>query len=189
MTDAIAVPLPSLEALESRLPASAGSDPAVPLYLVGAPDRLPDVEGVSGTLLGAWAATSGFEAKPGQLLVVPHPQTGDRAAVLVGSEMGDDGKAMPGMGLGALPGLLPKGTYHLQTPLGDAELSLSAYLLGGYRYSLASSRGDADAGVCLICDAPERERVLKRAQGSLFGRDLINTPANRLGPDALTLSA
>ena len=89
---------------------------------------------------------------------------------------------------GKLAGALPAGIYRFANEPGDANLSALAFLLGLYRYSRyreaprAQPRLVAPAGI----DAARLESI---ARAIAFGRDLVNTPANDLGPDALESEA
>ncbi len=133
-----------------------------------------------------WAKVQGFEGKPGQVLVLPN---GDGAiiAVLVGVKRDNDEVFRPGFIFGGLAVGLPAGTYRLETELGDASLALTAFLLGSYSYTAfkPSKRGP----VHLITEHADRETAITQARGVMFGRDLVNTPANLLGPQALADSA
>ncbi|MEQ1697056.1 MAG: leucyl aminopeptidase family protein [Hyphomicrobiaceae bacterium] len=85
--------------------------------------------------------------------------------------------------LGQLAQSLPSGNYTLETAPEHAELAALAWGLGSYRFhryksaaGLAPSRLSWPAGV-------DRARVLNQIEAVWLGRDLINTPANDMGPD------
>ncbi|GAB5509054.1 MAG: M17 family metallopeptidase [Hyphomicrobiales bacterium] len=190
MTKSESVALPSLAEFEARLPRTsqetASQDPAIPLHVItDLGDALTLLPDLTDTLTN-WAKVQGFEGKAGQVLVLPDGN-GAIVAVLVGASKGDDGRPAPGFGFGALPGTLPAGNYALQTELGDSETALTAFLLGGHEFThfKPSKRGP----VVLVCDDDARDRAILQARGVAFARDLINTPANLLGPDALAASA
>lgn len=185
MTDFQAVPLPDLSAFQTRLPKES-SEVAIPMHVVTSLDEAAPLAGDQADALSNWATVHGFEGKAGQVLVMPNGQ-GAITAVFVGADKGEDGKPNPGFGFGGLPGILPAGTYALESELYDAETALTAFLLGGHQFThfKPAKRGD----VALICDDTARERAIIQARGVAFARDLINTPANLLGPAALAASA
>jgi leucyl aminopeptidase len=127
-----------------------------------------------------FVALQEFKAKAGQVLVVPTPQ-GVVDRVLLG--LGAEGKA-DAMLFRALPGKLPAGDYRLSaTPdgLDPGQIAL-AFALGSYkfdRYRPASGEGPrrlvADEGVDL-------DEVHAVAHACALARDMINTPANDMGP-------
>jgi leucyl aminopeptidase len=130
----------------------------------------------------AHLAAMGWSFAPGKLALVP-----DGAGNLIALYAVERAQARgrDPFAAGALPGLLPPGLWRLEDA-GDADAL--AVLLGGYvfdRYKPAKTpkpRFLAPAGV----DAARIERI---AQAVAFGRDLINTPANDLGPAELEIAA
>jgi len=185
----LVVSLPDFNALAAQLPLpdSLGDDTAtIPLHCVTSLDAAESMVPDHREALANWSKAQGFEAKPGQLLVLPN---GDGAivAAFLGCETGDDGRPNPGFAMGALAGQLPAGTYVLETGLANSDTALTAFLLGAYTYTAfkPSKRG----AVHLATNDPGRARALIQARGVIFGRELINTPANLLGPAALAESA
>ncbi len=133
----------------------------------------------------AYATATGYEAAPGTHLIAPNAKGG--IACVVFSLAETEGRTEP-FSFGRLATLLPRGRYRLEgadDPAGHAELSflLSAYKFGRYRdpkprhVVLESPRG------------PGRERIETIAEAVALGRDLINTPANDMGPSALEQAA
>lgn len=185
MTKFDSVVLPSLADFEARLPRSSEAS-AIPLHVVTSLDEALSLAPDQTEALTNWAKVQGFEGNGGQLLVMPDGN-GAMTAVFVGAAKGADGKPSPGFGLGALPLTLPAGTYALRSELDDAETALIAFLLGGHNFSQfkPSKRGM----VVLVCDDPARDKAIRQARGVAFARDLINMPANLLGPQALAASA
>jgi leucyl aminopeptidase len=148
-----------------------------------------------------WAKAHGFTAKTGQVLSVP----GDSrtiAAVLFGAGEGlSEQPFLPGK----LASALPSGTYALvEERFADnrqAELAVLGFLLSSYqfqRYRQAPSGTANDGGetddtapkVRLVCPASQdRAALLRTAQGVALTRDLVNTPANDMGPADLEAAA
>jgi len=82
---------------------------------------------------------------------------------------------------GKLATALPKGVYRFANPPDEADLAALGFLLGLYRYDRFKS--DPSPGPTLV--APERidaGRIARIAAAIAFGRDLVNAPANVLGP-------
>ncbi|MEM1379575.1 MAG: leucyl aminopeptidase family protein [Pseudomonadota bacterium] len=100
--------------------------------------------------------------------------------VLVGAGDGSDPLA-----LGAASMRLPAGDYTLAaSPNGmSRDLCLLGFALGAYRYT--RYREAPAPPVLLVEDADEAERISREAASAALGRDLINTPAEDMGPDAL----
>ena len=131
-----------------------------------------------------WLKTTGFTAAPGQLALVPD-DAGEVAGVVVGYE-GDE----PDMwALAALPASLPEGTYELTNQFAPtvAEGLALGWGLGCYRFTrYQGNKGRALAKLVLPAGA---EQALPLCHAVTLVRDLINTPANDLGPDELAQAA
>ncbi len=134
----------------------------------------------------AFAAACGFEAKPGQLLLAPD-QDGAIARVLFGIEPAS-AHAPNRFAPGQLATQLPKGLYRLNEGVADPFMAALAFLLSSYRFSryvapkAEAPRLCAPAGV-------DRARIERIAAAVALGRDLVNTPANDMGPEALAEAA
>jgi leucyl aminopeptidase len=138
-----------------------------------------------GATATAFADAQGFDASLGSLLVLPATH-GSIAAVLFGTGEGAPGDPFLA---GKLATALPAGTYRLDGWPGDAELSALAFVLGSYRFDRYRSR-PAPRSVRLVTPAGvDRSRVLRIAEAVALGRDLVNTPANDLGPAELDEAA
>ena len=125
-----------------------------------------------------WAKANGYEAGKGKLL--PLPSAGnDLTGILFG--LGNDPNPLD---LGTLPGSLPEGAYHLEASLERTDLATLGWLLGSYRFDrYRKSRKRMPRLV-----PPSRvdtKDILRQAEAVFLARDLINTPANDMGPDEL----
>ena len=130
------------------------------------------------------AALMGFSAKPGTHLLVPG-QGAEAACVIFGLESGAvRDPFLPGK----LPGLLPPGTYAFANGPHHSEHAALGWLLALYRFTrykaniAPQAQLQAPAGV----DAARLERMVR---GVCLARDLINTPANDMNPEALEAAA
>jgi leucyl aminopeptidase len=131
---------------------------------------------------GAFAQSAGFDASPGQCQFLPDAQ-GGLAGILFGLESEESPDRDPLLP-GKLAGLLPEGTYRFANAPHDASLGALAFLLGLYRFT--RYRASSKAQPSLVApDGVDAARIARIAQAVAFGRDLVNTPANDLGPDAL----
>jgi leucyl aminopeptidase len=134
----------------------------------------------------AFAAAAGFEPRAGRHLLLPGPD-GGLSGVLFGLENADDaGKDL--LRPGALPTLLPAGTYCFANAPHDARLAALAFALGAYRFARYRKAEDKDIHLELPAgvDGAELTRI---AEGVALARDLINTPANDMGPAELESAA
>ena len=132
----------------------------------------------------AFIKASGFEPKPGRHLLVP--SSGGVGGVLFALEdaEGERNAFLPGL----LSGVLPPGAYRFANAPHDARLATLAFALGAYRFT--RYRKGKDAGVRLVTPAGvDGNDVARIAAGVALARDLINTPANDMGPAELEASA
>jgi len=124
-------------------------------------------------VLAALARTAEFKAKPGQALLVPDAG-GALARVLF---VAPDATAFR-----ALPARLPAGVYRLaETPEGlDRARAALAFALGSYRFDRYKAR-DRERRRLVVAGADLSEaRQVAHACG--LARDMVNTPANDMGP-------
>jgi leucyl aminopeptidase len=157
---------------------AAAAGPAVPVDAV-TPDSLASLSGRAAE----WAAATGFKAAAGGIVLVPG-EDGTVASVLLGLGAGP----VDPFAAGRLATALPAGTYALRNGFTDPALACLAFALGGYRF--ARYRPVEDSGVRLAMpDGVDRAALLRTAEAVRMARDLINTPANDLGPAELAEAA
>ncbi len=148
------------------LPCLAPADsPALPLHVVtqGGWEALPGAD---------FARASGFRAKPGELVLLPG---GDGlAGALLGAPETSHG-------FGALPFTLPEDTTWRAEGADAAEVTLG-WCLGAYRFTRFKPGKRTPAR---LVAAPGHEDAAIEAAAIWRARDLINTPANHLGPAEL----
>jgi leucyl aminopeptidase len=129
-----------------------------------------------------WVSRHAFTPERGRWLMLPGPEAG---SVLVGTGAAMDANARHWLAA-ALADRLPAGDYQLAEPLQPdlgAVFGLG-WASGGYRYSRyrIASGGRARLTRPVGIDA---DYVAAAARANALARDLINTPANDLGPDEL----
>jgi leucyl aminopeptidase len=162
---------------------AAPSPKAVPIHFVDK-ENWDAVRKALPSPAAAFALACGFEPKPGRCLTLPDSKGGICAA-LFGVE--SDLTKRDSMAAGRLVGLLPPGVYRfVDAP--EASLAALSFLLGSYRFT--RYREATKSAPSLVApegvDAGRLERIAKAVA---FGRDLVNTPANDLGPGALEKEA
>ncbi|MFQ5626213.1 MAG: M17 family metallopeptidase [Methyloligellaceae bacterium] len=148
----------------------------------------------------AWVEANAWKADAGSVIVLPSTQGGVAGAVLgLGNE---DDPARRTMLAGALPQALPEGNYHFAQAQRDPELAALAWAMGAYRFTRykakdegRSSNSEAvgqtnESPRCLVLPKGVDAGGLASIAGAVaLGRDLINTPANDLGPAELEKAA
>jgi leucyl aminopeptidase len=161
-----------------------GAAPAIPIWFVtGA--AWPALRLALEPGARAFVDAAGFEPKPGRHLLLPGKSEG-LAGVLFALEAEEREKDpfLPGR----LADLLPAGAYRFANAPHDARLAALAFALGCYRFARYRAaegkeiRLEIPAGV----DGADLSRI---AEGVSLARDLINTPANDLGPAELEEAA
>ncbi|MDP4002013.1 M17 family metallopeptidase [Methylobacterium sp. NEAU K] len=133
----------------------------------------------------SFARALGFKPKAGSLTLLP-ASDGSLGRALF--SLGDpETPAYDRLIVGKLPGLLPEGIFRLENTPEPAEAAL-AWLMGSYRFGRYRSSGGTKARLAAPAgiDAAEVERI---AAAVAMGRDLINTPANDLGPAEIEAAA
>src|SRR6266436_7040006 len=133
-----------------------------------------------------FAYANGFAAKPGACLTLPAAD-GQIAHVLFGLEEAN-GKACDLFRPGSLPGLLPAGVYRFANAPHDTRLAALAFALGSYRFQ-RYRKADAPGVKLVPPDGIDVAAITRMAEAAGLARDLINTPANDMGPEELASAA
>ena len=160
---------------------AAPTPDALPIWFV-APDDWDRVKAEIGGLAAAFAERCGFKPKPGQVQLLPG-EGGALAGALFGVEAANSPKRDP-LAAGKLATSLPAGVYRFANPPADAGLAALGFLMALYRYD--RFKADPSEKPRLVPPADvDWARIEQVAAAVAFGRDLVNAPANALGPDAL----
>ena len=163
---------------------SAGaSAAAIPIWFVTIA-TYKDVRERLSAVARAFADAAGFEPKPGQYLALPGE--GGLSGILFGLENASDARDLflPGR----LPQQLPSGVYRFANDPHDARLAALAFALGAYRFT----RYHKSEGRKIKLDLPQsldREDLERVVEAVTLVRDLVNTPANDMGPADLEEAA
>lgn len=167
---------------------STAKGPDIPLWLITKSNG-PDWPEQLNEQARSWATQSGFGAGDGEICVIPASDS-TIAAALVGMGSAESAKRQRFV-FGAARAKLPAGTYAMANAPADPD-ALSeaglAWLLAGYRFTrYAGSATDmAELRAPENCDVERLEQI---AAGEALTRDLINTPANDMGPAELEAAA
>ncbi len=113
---------------------------------------------------------SGFKGKPGQAAILP----GEVHRVLFGLADG-------ALALRALPAKLAAADYRLEgeDPTPDQAL---AFAIGLYRFDRYKQEHGKPQPRLVVADAAVRSEALATAHALALARDMVNTPANDMGP-------
>lgn len=134
----------------------------------------------------SWARANDFNGEAGRVLALPG-KNGSIAGALFG--IGDDEKGGQSQLLaGKLARSLPEGDWHIEGKPDHAELTALAFLMGGYSFTRYRKGNGKTIRLAVpeSVDATETQRI---ADAVTLARDLINTPTNDMGPDALEQAA
>ncbi|MEO8542408.1 MAG: leucyl aminopeptidase family protein [Burkholderiaceae bacterium] len=131
-----------------------------------------------------WLDSVGFTGAADRHVLLPDAQ-GGLAQVLAGI-----GDIHDPFALSALPGELPPGDYCLSEDglAPDPTVAALSWQLGSYAFDRYRPRRRTPARLLLPSGAAAR-RGLVMAEGIVLARDLINTPAEHLGPQELADAA
>src|SRR6202045_184205 len=153
-----------------------GPADAVPIWFVTAA-TYAEVRGGLDADARAFADAAGFEPKAGRHLLLPGKN--GLGGVLFGIESTDDVKDLflPGR----LPQLLPDGVYRFANEPHDARLAALAMALGSYRFT-RYRKSEGHQGKLELSQSLDRGEIEHIAEAVTLARDLINTPANDMGP-------
>ncbi len=156
--------------------AESASVPITPLRKA----ELDDWLAAQPARVAAWARAAGFTAKAASHLLIPG-ESGEAERVLLGVEAGEDIWSYA-----ALPTALPERGYHLDAPLEERAATLAAlgWALGCYAFDRYKTRERQPARLAWP-EAAARVEATRLAEATMLARDLVNSPANDMGPEEL----
>ena len=132
----------------------------------------------------AFVEAAGFEPLAGRHAFLPGPD-GTLAAVLFAQE--DDIARKDPFLAGKLATFVPRGAYRFANAPHDGRLAVLAFALGAYRFGRYGKLGsEVRLELPTGADGAELSRIVEAVY---LGRDLINTPANDMGPGELADAA
>ncbi|MCB9943200.1 MAG: leucyl aminopeptidase family protein [Geminicoccaceae bacterium] len=134
------------------------------------------------SLARGWLDTTGFKPRPQSAAYWPDETGRAGGAVLVCSSPVEPWDAS------MLRSVLPDGTWKLDDPKGllPPSEAVFGWIMQGYGFDRYKSKG-ADGSEQFLCVQPDADvrRMQDLAGAIALGRDLVNTPANDLGPAEL----
>jgi len=159
--------------------------PSLPLHLVE-PDGVAALGDRLGQAAARWLTATGFEAGLGDLRLLPAAD-GTVAGAVAGLGT-QKARQRTRFGLAKAVAGLPAGTWHIEGAATGAlaEEAALGWLLASYRFDRYRP-GKAAAALPML-KAPagiDAARIAAMAAGEFLTRDLINTPAQDMGPDQL----
>ena len=122
-----------------------------------------------------WAEANGFTGQRGRLLALPGSD-----GSLEGYLFGIGGDDRPRLVVGLAGAALEPGEYALEGAFGDPTLAALGFRLGAYRFD--RYRTPKVPPTLLLPDGADAAEVARLADAAFLARDLVNTPANDLGP-------
>ena len=135
----------------------------------------------------AWTRAHAFRGERGRVLGLPRANGELGGAALGLGRLASLAELNPTHLLAAAE-RLPAGAFRIAETLSTASATAAAlgFALGRYRFDRYRQKGVAtSAAVLLMPPAAEREQVLRLAAADALARDLINTPAEDMGPAQL----
>jgi leucyl aminopeptidase len=153
---------------------------AIPIILVASDDVLVKLDDPARH----FAVACGWKPNQGAVLLLPDAD-GGVGSVLLGTGGEDWTTQGPPLLMGALSSALPPGDYCFASPLPNPELAALGFIAGAYRFSRYKTSDEQKPKRLVLPDGANREQVLALAEALYLGRDLVNTPANDLGPAEL----
>lgn len=140
---------------------------------------------------GSWLDQHGFSAERQRVLMIPG-QTGEMVGAVAGLGPLSDWNQLAWWQVSGLPDRLPARDFHLEGQLPDRALRqvLTGWLHGAYRLTrYKSSAAPPMRARLAISGGFDEAAVLRQAAAAAWARDLINAPANELGPAELASEA
>jgi leucyl aminopeptidase len=125
-----------------------------------------------------WAETNGFAGEAGKTLLLP-----GEGGALAGALFGLD-ETLGALPFGALARALPEGDWYFAEAPAKPDIAALAVVLGGYAFTRYGRKPGRTLRLALPAGA-DAGLVQRIADGVFLARDLVNTPTNDMGPEAL----
>jgi leucyl aminopeptidase len=171
--------------LEHLLPASEAAPAALPLWLLAEGQRVA-WEAARAPEQRRWLRAQAFVAERGRVVTLPGTDGGVSGAVMGLGTVTTD--MLSWWDFAGLPDKLPAGDFQLATAIGAAagtQLALG-WLHGSYRMNqFRAARQNAPLARLVVPNDVAVDFVRAAHDAATLARDLINMPANALGPAEL----
>ncbi len=137
-----------------------------------------------------WLNANAFQAERQRVLVLPG-DAGQVGGAVLGMGALRDLESLTLWHAAGLSDRLPADRYRLASALGPQAATQFAlgWQIGSYRITRYRSAGQAPRAALIVPPGTDIEYVQAAAQATTLARDLINTPANDLGPAELAQAA
>lgn len=153
-----------------------------PLHAV-APEGLEAWLAAQPAPVAAWVQDAGFKAGLGEALLLPGAAGVGAAVVGLGTARA---RSRQRFGLARAVGQLPAGDWHfVGLPAEMADEAALGWLLAHYRFDRYKPASTAVQPALKCPEGVDAARLLAMAEGEYLTRDLINTPAQDMGPAEL----
>ena len=153
----------------------------IPVWRIS-PENVSRINELISPQAARWARQTGFTGAKNQISMLSNSD-GKLIGIMAGL-----GRTPNPLNLGILASRLPEGDFRIEGELADPDLAALGWLLGAYRFQNYRKAENGQARLILpkACNA---SAVRRTVQACYFVRDLINIPANDLGPDQLEHAA
>ncbi|HHP7243121.1 MAG TPA: leucyl aminopeptidase family protein [Elainellaceae cyanobacterium] len=146
---------------------------SIPISLVDAEQLQTEYAHYKG-----WLDANRFAGEPGTYCLIPN-HDGTLETVLVGKP-----ESLDTWTLGMMPQSLPPHRYHLADSLPDdtATKLCLGWSLGQYRFNKYKENSQKPLAELVFPDNADKNYIAAATEATVLVRDLINTPANDMGP-------
>jgi leucyl aminopeptidase len=165
--------------------APENSPGSIPLHLLYE-DDFEQWRGAQNEMARNWAVANGFKAERNKLLLMPGPQ-GRPIAVVAGLGKRNPREEVTCWAAAAIADRLPDGQYHLAyaLPARVATQFATGWAYGQYRFERYRRGGPQRSVQLRLPDGADGSEVERLRTATTLARDLVNTPANDMSPEAL----
>jgi leucyl aminopeptidase len=157
----------------------SGSAPAAKTIWCVDADSWPGVRGTLPQAAAAFMEASGFQPRAGSFLLLPG-ESGIAGALFACDPA--SARARDPFLPGKLATLLPGGIWRFASLPADPKLAALAFALGGYRFSRYRAEEEKSNAVLELPPGVDGAELSRIVEAVFLVRDLVNTPANDLGP-------
>lgn len=158
---------------------------SIPLHLLYEED-FEQWRGAQDEAARNWAATNGFKAERHKVLLLPSPK-GRPVAVIAGLGKRNPREEVSCWAAAAIADRLPDGHYHLAQALAPrvATQFATGWAYGQYKFERYRRGGPQRSVQLRLPEGADASEVERLRAATALARDLVNTPANDMSPEAL----
>ncbi|HEY6641261.1 leucyl aminopeptidase family protein [Povalibacter sp.] len=162
---------------------------SIPIHLVYE-DAFEEWRAALDAATNAWVAANSFKGERFKVILIPG-SGGALAAVALGLGKRAGRDEFSCWLAAGLPDRIPDGHYHLaqSMPLAAAKQFAFGWLYGQYRFERYRRAGPVRSVVLQVPDGVDVVELERLRAAAAFARDLVNTPANDMTPQALADAA